>query len=621
MIHKMLALYDFIPQEYIDKHNDEYGLVVESKPDWKVISMNFIRDGGAFILNDSTLSDYDSARNLSDYFYRNAPGNSVSPFPSIFITEVGFRSDREYSKDSKDYKNFLKTLKNSMSINDELKGLYYFFENSSEEVFSEIDKYLGVGTKGSYVFTLSIDGLHIGRSPLFEKIRAQAAEEFYSDFYTLNNKKITGRNMTCSMCNTLRDELWGFVSIYNFYTSKTELAPIAGGLKKELAHNNYPVCPQCAAKLRKLRPIVDKYFGFRFCGFNYLLLPEVIFDKVNNNPMKQIVDIMVAQYGAEAGSILNLESRLGEFSIGQRRNLVDNYNKEVFDYLAEMNNYASFTMLFFAKSNQEFKILLTIEDVFPSQFKAIFKAIDEAEAHDIFQKLPGKDPGEHYDLKFRFNLVKEFFPIDDKIEGNFSKTFLELTRSIFTQKPVSYSFILHRVANIISRRFANGSNFELATRKAFLMLKFFSSLGIINQNNEYTNKEVNVTDKYAVFFEEHRDFFGSSAKQYVFLTGVLAQYLINIQMHDKGAAPFRKRLNSMKLDSNLVHRIFTEAREKLIQYDKNYYQELEQEIADLMVKGGIEKLSNDEISFLFTLGMTLNKKFKETKTQEPDLNE
>ena len=130
-----------------------------------------------------------------------------------------------------------------------------------------------------------------------------------------------------------------------------------------------------------------------------------------------------------------------------------------------------------------------------------------------------------------------------------------------------------------------------------------------------------MTDKYAEFFEEHRDFFVSSAKQYVFLTGVLAQYLINIQMHDKGAAPFRKRLNSMKLDGNLIHRIFTEAREKLIQYDKNYYQDLEQRIADLMVKGGIEKLSNDEISFLFTLGMTMNKKFKESKTQEPDPNE
>ena len=621
MIHKMLALYDHIPQEYIDQHNNEYGLIVEPKPNWKVITMCFVRDGKDFRLNDSILGDYDSARNLSDVFYRNAPGNSVSSFPSIFITEEGFRLDKEYSKDSKDYKNIMKTLKNNMQINDELKGLHDFFENNPDEIFSKIDKYLGGSKKGKYFFTISIDGLHIGRSPLFAKIRTQAAEEFYSDFYTLSDKKVTGRNMTCSMCNTLQDELWGYVSVYNFYTSKTELAPIAGGLRKERAHINYPVCPQCAAKLKRLQPIVDKYFGFSFCGLNYLLIPEVISDKVNDNPMKQIVDIMVSQYGADAGTTLILDARLGEFSIGKRRNMIDNYHKEVFDYLAEMKNNASYTMLFFARSNQEFKILLTIEDVFPSQFKAIFQAIDKAEAHDIFHALPGKNPGDIYNLEFRFDLVKEFFPIDDRIEGDFSKTFLELTRSIFTQSTASYSFIQHRIVNIVSRRFANGLNYELATRKAFLMLKFFSYLGIINQNNEYTYKEVNMTDKYAEFFEEHRDFFVSSAKQYVFLTGVLAQYLINIQMHDKGAAPFRKRLNSMKLDGNLIHRIFTEAREKLIQYDKNYYQDLEQRIADLMVKGGIEKLSNDEISFLFTLGMTMNKKFKESKTQEPDPNE
>jgi hypothetical protein len=79
----MLALYDHIPQEYIDQYNNEYGLIVEPKPNWKVITMCFVRDGKDFRLNDSILGDYDSARNLSDVFYRNAPGNSVSSFPSI----------------------------------------------------------------------------------------------------------------------------------------------------------------------------------------------------------------------------------------------------------------------------------------------------------------------------------------------------------------------------------------------------------------------------------------------------------------------------------------------------------------------------------------------------------
>lgn len=127
-----------------------------------------------------------------------------------------------------------------------------------------------------------------------------------------------------------------------------------------------------------------------------------------------------------------------------------------------------------------------------------------------------------------------------------------------------------------------------------------------------------MTGKFADFFQEHQDFIDSGAKQCVFMTGVLTQLLINIQLSDKGSAPFRKRLNNMKLNQNLVYRIFTEAKEKLEQYGKNYYRELEADIAELMVKGGMEKLSNDEISFLFTLGMTLYKKFKEPKAMDQE---
>lgn len=122
-----------------------------------------------------------------------------------------------------------------------------------------------------------------------------------------------------------------------------------------------------------------------------------------------------------------------------------------------------------------------------------------------------------------------------------------------------------------------------------------------------------MTGKLSDFFAEHDEFFDSSAKQYVFMVGVLTEYLLNIQYSDRNASPFRNRLNGMKLDGKIVHRIYTEAIEKLNQYDKNYYKALEAEIAALIVKGGIDRLANDEISFVFTLGMTLAKDFKTTK--------
>jgi CRISPR-associated protein Csh1 len=569
-------------------------------------------------LVDSQLSDYDSEKNISDYFYRSSPAMSVSPFPTLYISEEGVKNNDAYTVDSKDYKKIVRILKNNMQLNPELRGLLDFFSEQSQLVFEELDKYLNNTKKSPYILTISIDDMYIGRSPLFAKIRDNAAVEFYKDFYSLGDKKIVGSNLICSMCRENREELWGYVSIYNFYTSKTDFAPIAGGLKKEMAYRNYPVCPECAAKLKKLRPVVNKYFSFKFCGFDYLLIPEVIKDTPDNDIMALIIDIMVAQYDTAPGLALNLQTRLGEFTMGARDKIIDSYSNEIFDYLAETNNASSYTMLFYSINNAEFKILLTIENVFPCQFRAIFDAKRKAESHDIFKSLPGNAKGEIYDLEFRFDTLKEFLPIANKIEGDFSKAFLETTRNIFMQKKISFSFILQRIMSIVRRRFTNELNYELAMRKAFLLLKFMSYLGIISTNKSENKREVTMTGKFADFFAEHRDFFDSSAKQSIFMTGVLTQLLLNIQLFDKGSAPFRKRLNGLKLNKDLVHRIFTEAREKLEQYGKNYYQEMEQDIADLMVKGEMEKLSKDEISFFFTLGMTLYKKFKDSNIKEQD---
>lgn len=618
MINKMYALYKHIPEQYITAFENEYDLEMQPKPDLKVIILEFIKDSADYLLTGSHLIDYDSNKNLSDIFYRSASAMSVSPFLSLYVSEEGMMVDGSYSISSKDYSKILRILKYNTQINPELHGLLKLFADQPELVFNELNLYLEHNKKSPYIFTISIDGLSIGRSPLFKTIRDNAADELHKDFYTLKDKKISGKDLVCSLCLQHQDELWGYVSIYNFYASKTDFAPIAGGFKKELAHRNNPVCPSCAIKLKRLKPIVDKYFHFRFCGFDYFMIPEVIGTTSEKETIELILDIMVTQYDASPNAPLQLKSRLGDFKISERKKITDSYSKEIFDYLSETNNSAAYTMLFYSINNAEFKILLTVENVFPSQFHEIFAAKAKAESHDVFRGLPGRDKSEIYNLEFRFDTIKEFLPINDKIEGDFSKAFLETIRNIFMQKTISFSYLLQRIMSILRRRFANDQNYDLATRKAFLTLKFMSYLGIINIKNNQNIQEDNMNGKYADFFSEHRDFFDSSAKQSVFMVGVLTQLLMNIQLHDKGSSPFRKRLNSLKLNKDLVFRIFTEAREKLEQYGKNYYKELEEDISELFVKSGLEKLSNDEISFFFTLGMTLYKKFKEPYNPETE---
>lgn len=609
----MHALYDFVDKDTIALYNNEYNLEVAPKPEQKVIALRLQYQDAKCELLGAELLDYSAAKNLRNYFFRPAPAMSVSDFPTLYISGESLKADEVYSSESKSYTKLLRILRYNAITDPLLKPLQGWFEENSSQVFEAIFEYLE-NEKTLYIFTLNLNGKYIGQSEHYELIRRTAAETLYRDFYSLKDKKITGKNLQCSMCLNLQEELWGYVSVYNFYAAKTELAPLASGMKKELAHLNYPVCPECARKLKSIRPIVDKYFRFRFCGFDYLLLPELSGVDTDAEAMQLILDIMIAQYNAQPGDTLANEGRLGELTLGKRKSLIDGYSKEVFDCLSELENTASYTMLFYAESNAEFKLLLSIEDIFPSQFASIFAAKERAESHAAFQNLPGKD-NSTYDLEFRFDLLKEFLPIKSKKEGDFSKAFLEITRSVFMQKPVSYDYLMSRIAAIVQSRFVNEENFGLMARKGFLLLKFFHYLGIININKSKAYKEVAMTGKLNEFFGEHAEFFGSAAKRYVFMVGVLTQYLLDIQRVDKNAEPFRKRLNSMKLDKNLVNRIFTEAIEKLNQYEKNFYRALEQEIAAMAIQGGMEALSNDEISFIFTLGMTLSKEFK-TKKEE-----
>ncbi|MGI6198696.1 MAG: TIGR02556 family CRISPR-associated protein [Candidatus Cloacimonadaceae bacterium] len=618
MINKMYALHPHIPAEIISKFENAYGLKVEPIEDVKVITLCFKSQDDGFRLTGSCLRDYDSERNLTDTFFRNAPGMKVSEFPSLYVSEVDMKEDGVYSMDSKSYRKILRILGNNVEINPNLQGLLELFTTDAESIFKEVDKRLNNQKKTPFILCLEIDGLSIGRSPFYESVRAKAAEDYYKDFYTLDKKTVEGSDLVCSLCFEHKEKLWGYVSIYNFYTSKTELAPIAGGLNKELAHNNFPVCPGCAKKLKQVKPVIDQYFSFKFCGFDYFLVPEHVGGSSEEEAMDKVINIMFNRCVPRPGHLSDM--RLGSFTLADKHQLL-NAADEVFYHLTTTNNSVAYTMIFYTQSQSQFQLLSSVDDIFPSQFKEIFAAKEGAEDHAVFKDLPGKKGEEIYDLLFRFDLLREFLPVASRIEGDFSKSFLETTRSIFRQEPISYSFLLQRIVAVIRRRFTNDENYGLSARKAFLILKFLHNLGCIKPNKHKTQKEVSVNAHYEEFFTEHQDFFDTNAKKSVFMTGVMTQHLLDIQYVDRDAAPFRTRLNGLKLNPALMNRIFTEAREKLEQYGKNYYRELQSDIAQLMITGGLEDLSNDEISYFFTLGMTLNKQFKNKDQEETEKKE
>ena len=124
------------------------------------------------------------------------------------------------------------------------------------------------------------------------------------------------------------------------------------------------------------------------------------------------------------------------------------------------------------------------------------------------------------------------------------------------------------------------------------------------------------------FFEANRDFFNSDAKKAVFLEGVLAQKLLNIQGKNKNTTPFRHKLHGLKMNKKLIERLLPEIQNKLEEYGENYYRDLETIIASHFVMAKADWIeTDDEISFFFVLGMNLQKLFKKPKEEDENTEE
>ena len=126
-------------------------------------------------------------------------------------------------------------------------------------------------------------------------------------------------------------------------------------------------------------------------------------------------------------------------------------------------------------------------------------------------------------------------------------------------------------------------------------------------------------EQIELFLEEHSDILDSNVKRMVFLEGVLAQKLLNIQAKERdGSTPFRARLNGLKLNEKIVKRLYSEIINKLEEYDKNYYKQLEEMIADYILASNFTAISNNELSFYFVTGMNQANNFQFANKKKGD---
>ncbi len=595
MLQKLYKLGTLVPQ---DSYPDDLLDLNTTYPEKNIVFLCFNNQEGQWSYTGCNLEPLDNER-LEKVLFKTRTGNWRSPFPTIDVFKPGdlFKDDRPDFTRSKLGKKFSAIIKDNYGT--ELAGIRELLAGCETLALDLAREIQGLGR---FLLSLRLDGHYLDESPWIKARKEAAKADRYADYYTLQKKTFEGKNHTCSFTGQAAERVWGLDAPYKFYAVKTELGSVAGGFQARRAWQNFPISQPALEHLLRGKKFLEDHLRFRFCGYDYFLVPEPL------NATDELARKWFSKF----------TKRFEPFSIKKGHRNVD-LGVKLVELLAKENNQANYTLLFFERSNSEFKILASVDEIFPSYNAKILKAKGEVEDHEAFKNLPGKDKTT-YDLTFSFQHLKTLFP-DNKKEGSFRSGFLSVVRDIFMQQPISKPFLLLHLMRTIRERFFRGEPILAPTLQGFMLLKLLTRLQLL-QDPQVTKDTCSMDNKYETYFQEHRDFFEDQAiKKAVFLHGVLCQKLLNLQQVKLGNTPFRNRLNALNLNRRVLGRIFKEIKQKLLEYEdrtyRNIHGRLLETIADYYLKAQYD-LASDEYGFLFVMGMCQEKQFP--KEEQSDQN-
>jgi len=610
----------------------------------KVVAILLDRQGDNYVFKDVGLEDF-RGKYVLKYLYRfGSPSGSDMTPTSKFAGDLQktFRNKivrcidnikseaRELGLDETEQEEI-------GQIHDAISKAQQIIEARLEDRLKELEK--DEGAIITLVCTHNGMRQYIGDMAVFRKVLMHRAKAKYYEKY---NKKALGYDQTCLVCQERQPEVYGFVNTYNFYTVDKP-GFVTGGFKQQDAWKNYPVCFQCAGYLELGKKYVNENLNFGFYGFRYLLVPKFFSEKV----MKEALERLEDAFPRRAGEVV--KARFQDRYINRLTDAED----EILDLVSNEKDNVCFDLLFYREKQAAFNILLHVEDVLPSRFKLLFDTKDRLDAVDIFKREVSPKDGQRL-IVFNFKILRTFFPYVSKTVS-YNKHFLELVGKIFSLKPIDYHFLVRGIMTKLRSMFARNEYLKIDCLSGYMLLNYLASLGILSKGGEHMevrpiedlgesfgSEDLSTFDRVALFFRSHGGFFDRPEKKACFLVGILVQYLLNIQLYHilkglkpgdsetsihgeadvlrggtkkKVKAPFMSKLQNLRLTEPIVKRICYEAQNKLEQYRENfYYRELETIIAQYMVAGGSKwSLTNDEISFYFTIGMNTANLFKSKK--------
>lgn len=616
----------------------------------KVLTITLSKQDDRLIFKDVDIEEF-RQKYLAKYLYRRGSSSGADVTPtSKYAGDIEKTFKKKIVQGLQDITKEGKSLGLDSDEQERVKMIYDAISSNEDSITNrlterseEIEK--GEGAIITLVFLENGRKHYIGDINLFQKVLSIKARQKYFKKY---GKKALGNNQVCSVCLKEREEVYGFVNTYNFYTVDKP-GFVTGGFKQKDAWKNYPVCFKCAVNLELGKKYLNENLRFNFYGFRYLLIPRFFTDRI----MEDSLDVFEDMSDRRATEMI--QTGFDQTYINRLTDAED----EILDLISQEKDYVSFDLLFFQEIKAEFKILLHVEDVLPSRFNKLFKAKARLDEIAIFKNLVYPPDTGKRALFFNFGILRRFFPFISKTQS-YDKNFLELTGKIFSLRTIDYHFLIKAIVRLLRTKFINNEYLKTDCLAGYMLLNYLADLKILFKGGQYMeiqpieelkesfrSDDTSISEKIDLFFKAHGGFFNKAEKKASFLVGLLVRRLLNIQIYQilkgktsdeseiaypaeveirladkkkKVKPPFMKKLQGLHLTEPIVKRISFEAQNKLEQYGENYkFKELESLIAQYMVAAKSKwAITNDEIAFYFTMGMNLNDLFKTVKEEVQD---
>ena len=570
-----------------------------------------------FTYKSCTQEEYDVSKN-DQFLYHQPSGNGVSPFPTFKLDDT--KNKNVIEKNIKKEGSKLHTCLSKIPDFESLPAV--LFENQDKKnitfhahILNDIAEKVVIGQEN--LISLRINNQYPKDCEILQEWIEYQRNNFYESFSSKYTVKSYHESSTCFFCNQHDKKVYGFgipskylLGVgYTFY-SNNEPAYIAGGFEKKQAWKNFPTCASCIRHMLIGQKFVETYLNDTFFGCSYLIVPDVSFINLEETNIENSVQALCKLANR---NIPFHEQISKQKTSGKQQRLEDLICK----ILSEIDEQMSLDLFFYFANKGECKILHEMNSLFPSRFSQILAIQTKVNQKDMYHDHLELGPkGELGNATFSLHNIHKFFPAQ-KGKKNFKKEFLSIMSKVFEGKPISIHLVLQRVMQSVREHFFDKEkNHTITFFKGLVFVDFLFELNIA-----YPQPQLGVsmtTSKYEVFFQEQQHFFKNPAQKAVFLLGVIVKKLLNIQYQDRKSQPFRNRLNGLKIDGRIAKRIFVDCIEKLEQYNKHFYRDLQEAIADYFFQAGdtLYQLSVDEISFHFMMGMSLHKKVGVSKEEE-----